>query len=497
MISLRPYQLESIVHLRHGFANKHQRQVLTLPTGAGKTVVFCEMARMAFEKGTVTLILTDRTELFKQTIKSLTRIGVSVEEIGPNRTYIYEGATIYLGMVETLKRRKMLNINPELIIIDESHKGNFTSILERYPKAKVIGATATPQGNHFFKYYQNIVQIIDVPDLVAKGYLVSCKAYQMVDDFSDLQTKAGEFTDNSLLAHYDKPKLYSGVISWWKKYAKGLKTICFNVNIEHTIKTHQSFIAAGISSEYVTSKTPKEERDRILAAFSAGHFSVLNNCGILTTGYDEPTIECVVMNRATKSLPLFLQCIGRGSRTLKGVIDNCTTDEERLSAIAKSAKPSFIVLDFGMNHDRHGMWNEPRLWKLKQPREKQESAAPVKTCQNEECGCLVPISAVKCSFCGYEFPIKASSLAEGVMVEVTPKVPDNLKGRHVSDLSISELFELEESKKYKASFIWRVIRSMGKPAIEEYAQKKNYKSGWVKRQVDAMGDSEFTDYKLN
>lgn len=496
MISLRPYQSESIFHLRAGFAAKHQRQVLTLPTGAGKTVVFCEMARMAFEKGTVTLILTDRTELFKQTIKSLTRIGVSVEEISPNKTYIYEGATIYLGMVETLKRRKNLAIEPELIIIDESHKGNFTSILERFPKAKVIGATATPVGKHFFEWYQNIVQVIDVPDLVASGYLVKCKAYQMEDDFSDLQTKAGEFTDYSLLAHYDKPKLYDGVIDWWRKYAEGKKTICFNVNIEHTIKTHETFIAAGISSEYVTSKTPKEERDRILAAFSAGHFSVLNNCGILTTGYDEPTIECVILNRATKSLPLFLQCIGRGSRTLKGVIDNCKTDDERLSAIAASAKPNFITLDFGMNHDRLGMWNEPRLWKLKEPREKQESAAPVKTCGNKECGCLVPISIMQCGFCGYIFPAKVAELKQGVMVEVTPKVPDGLKGKHISDLSIDQLFELETSKAYKSTFIWRVIRSMGEDAIKTYAALKEYKSGWIKRQIEDMGNSEYTDYRL-
>ncbi|NII81704.1 MULTISPECIES: DEAD/DEAH box helicase [unclassified Pedobacter] len=495
-MQLRTYQSESIFHLREGFANKHQRQVLTLPTGAGKTVVFCEMARMAHSKGTVTLILTDRTELFKQTIKSLNRVGITVEEISPNKKHIYEGATVYLGMVETLKRRKNLSIEPNLIIIDESHKGNFTSILEKYPNAKVIGATATPVGNHFFKYYQNIVQVIDVPELVSRGYLVKCKAYQMQDDFSDLETKSGEYTDYSLLSHFDKAVLYDGVIDWWKKYAMGLKTICFNVNIEHTIKTHQAFVAAGISSEYVTSKTTKEERDRILAAFTAGHFQVLNNCGILTTGYDEPTISCVIMNRATKSLPLFLQCVGRGSRALPGVLDGLSTDEERLAAIASSAKPHFILLDFGMNHDRHGMWNEPRLWKLKEPKEKQETSAPVKKCGNEECECLVPISARECNFCGYVFHIAEAATKEGVMVEVTPKVPSGLIGRRISDLTIDQLIELEKSKSYKSTFIWRVVRSMGKDTILYYANIKGYKKGWIERQMDGMDDCEYTDYKL-
>lgn len=496
MLSLRPYQNESIFHLRAGFANKHKRQVLTLPTGAGKTVVFCEMVRMAFEKGTRTIILTDRTELFKQTIKSLDRVGVSVEEISPNRKYVYEHATIYLGMVETLKRRKHLDLDPELIIIDEAHKGNFTSIIEQFPNARIIGATATPEGKHFFKYYTNIVQNIDVPDLVASGYLVNCKGYQMQDDVSDLDSKAGEYTDHSLLQHYDKPKLYAGVIEWWRKYANQKKTICFNVNIEHTIKTHEAFLNAGISSEYVTSKTPKEERDRILAAFTAGHFQVLNNCGILTTGYDEPTIQCVIMNRATKSLPLYLQCVGRGSRVLPGVIDGISTDEERISAIAASAKPSFIFLDFGMNHDRLGLWNEPRLWKLNPPREKKDSIAPVKACGNEECGCLVAVSATICSFCGYKFPVKESTLLEGVMVEVTPKVPEGLRGKNISDLDIDQLLELEKSKKYKPSFIWRVIRSMGEEGIKYYAKIKGYKNGWIQRQIDDMDNCEFTDYRL-
>lgn len=476
-ISLRPYQTESILQLRQGFANGHQRQVLCLPTGAGKTVVFSDMVRMAAEKGTVTIVLTDRTELFKQTIKALGRVGVAVEEISPNKKTIYEGATIYLAMVETLKRRKHLNLNPGLIILDEAHKGNFTSILEQFPDARIIGATATPEGKHFFKYYQSIVQNIDIPDLIDQGFLVDCRAYQMQDDFSDLEVKAGEFTDSSLLSHYDKPKLYDGVISEWNRLASGLKTICFNVNITHTINTHKAFLDAGISSEYITSKTPKEERNRILEAFKQGSFTVLNNCGILTTGYDEPSIQCVIMNRATKSLPLFLQCFGRGSRLYPG-------------------KDYFVGLDFGMNHDRHGMWNEPRDWKLKPPREKKESVSPVKECPNTQCGCLNPISAAKCKFCGELFPIKEKELGVGVMVEVKSKIPEVIIGRRVSDLSVEELISLESSKVYKPSFIWRVIRHLGEDAVYKYARVKGYKKGWTSRQIADLDNCQFTDYKI-
>ena len=133
MIKLRPYQNESVDLLSNSF-KKHKRIVLCLPTGAGKTVVFSEIVKRAAMRGTKTIVLTDRTELFKQTIRSLNNIGIAVEEISPNKKQTYLDAVIYVGMVETLKRRKDLieNLNPALLICDEAHKGNFTKILDAF-----------------------------------------------------------------------------------------------------------------------------------------------------------------------------------------------------------------------------------------------------------------------------------------------------------------------------------------------------------------------------
>lgn len=474
MIKLRDYQNESVDLLSNGF-RKHKRIVLCLPTGAGKTVVFSEIVRRAAERGTKTIVLTDRTELFKQTIKSLGRIGVAVEEISPNKKNTYLDAVIYVGMVETLKRRKELLefLNPSLLIIDEAHKGNFTSILESFENTRVIGATATPKGKHFAKYYTEIIQNIDVPELVEQGFLIDCKPFQMQDDFSDLQTKAGEFTSDSLNLHFNKPQLYDGVIENWKKFANDKKTICFNVSIKHTIAVNQAFLDAGISSEYVTSKTNKEDRERILKAFTNGHFKVLNNCGILTTGYDEPSIECVIMNRATKSLPLWLQCVGRGSRLYPN-------------------KNEFILLDFGGNHTRLGMWNEPRTWSLIEKKKRASSeVTPSKSCP--ECDAIVFASARICRYCDYIFPMDATELKEGVMVEV---VPQRLKGSRISELSIYDLIELQNTKKLKASFVWRVIRSFGENDLRIYAKEMKYKDGWIYNQLQKMDDCEFKNYRI-
>lgn len=480
MMNLRPYQNDSIHGLRDGFRERHLRQVLCLPTGAGKTVVFSEMARMAAERGTRTLVLTDRVELFKQTMAAIDRTGhiaqlVNAASKGEPRP----DAVVTLGMVETVKRRvaNWPNFTPDLIIIDEAHKGNFTSILDTYPHARVIGATATPIGKHFYKYYTNIVSPIDIPELIDGGFLAPCKAFQMVEDLSDLDTKAGEYTDSSLTAHYNRPKLFDGVIEQYREKANGTKAIIFNVNIEHAENVTAAFNEAGIPSRCVTSKTPTEERTRTLAAFKAGAFPVLNNCGILTTGYDEPSIETVIMNRATKSLTLWLQCCGRGSRTF-------------------DRKDFFTVLDFGMNHKQHDRWDAPREWRIEPPRKKRkgEDVAPVKECP--KCQSMLHASAMACKWCGFDLPRPERQPLQGEMVEVAPKSPTHLIGRKVSDLSIDELIEMQRSKRYKATFIWRVVRSHGVVDIEAYAGQMGYSKGWIKRQIDDIDNSTFTDYTI-
>jgi len=254
MIKLRPYQTEAISQLRNGFA-KNKRQVLCLPTGSGKTIVFSEIVRMAAEKGTRCLILTDRIELFTQTFNSLKRADLNPQIIHAGNKNISELATVNVAMVETIDRRikKGFKLEPGLIIIDEAHKGNFNKIIDLFPGVKVIGCTATPLGKHFYKYYTDIVQNIEIPELIEQGYLCNYKAFQMVDDFSDLEEKRGEFTDQSLFTHFNKTSLYSGVVQEWKQRTPDSKTIVFNVNIKHAEQMTEEFRKNGIESHCISS----------------------------------------------------------------------------------------------------------------------------------------------------------------------------------------------------------------------------------------------------
>lgn len=447
--------------------------VLCLPTGAGKTVVFSDIVRQTVENGRSVLVLTDRTELFKQTVSAIRRHKIPVSYISPESKRVAPNALCHVGMVETLKRRagRSVFINPNLIIIDEAHKGNFTKIFELYPNARVIGATATPVGKHFHKYYTELINPVQISDLIMDGFLAPCHPFQMQDDMSDLVERNGEFTEESQYQHFSKPELFRGVIDKYIELANGLKTIVFNCNIKHAEETTEQFNNAGIKSYCITSNTSDDERRFILSQFAQGAFPVLNNCGILTTGYDEPSIQCVIMNRATKSLPLFLQCAGRGSRIYPN-------------------KRKFILLDFGMNHDRFGLWSADRTWSLEPPKKrKSEGAAPVKTCPN--CSAMIAASARICQFCSNQFEANERELSEGVMVEVirSPHI-----GKRVSELSVPELAELNL---FKSTYIWRVIRSRGADAVREFARIKGYRRGWINRQIESIEDADHRDYVIH
>lgn len=486
IMQLRPYQLDALPLLRASMS-KNERIIYVLPTGGGKTIIFSELIRVALLKGSQVLAITHRIELFKQAFDAIASTGTMIApQVIHRKAKIFDKrAPCTVAMVETLDRRikkgLLAGYSPDLVIIDECHEGNFSKIITALPNAKIIGFTATPAGKHLYTYYTDIVQHIDIPELIKGGWLLPCYALQMQDDFSDVDVVRGEYDSRQLYAHHNKSKLYAGVIDKYKEVAMGMKTLIFNVNIEHAHNMSDEFNAVGIRSEAVTSRTSETDRARILKDFSAGRFLVLNNCGILTTGYDEPSIECIVVNRATKSLKLWLQMNGRGSRTF---------------TFADGSKMKrFMCIDFGMNHDEHGRWCEPRQWKLKAPRKKnKDDVAPVKDCP--ECDAMLHAAARVCEFCGYIFPIKTDEDRNGVLVEIDSGFPPAMVGRKLSDLHIIELVSLQRIKKYKSAFIWRIVRSRGEESILEYARVMKYRNGWVKRQLEDVENCTFTDFVL-
>ena len=169
-----------------------------------------------------------------------------------------------------------------------------------------------------------------------------------------------------------------------------------------------------------------------------------------------------------------LQNHGRGSRIYKG-------------------KERFLVLDFGMNHNQHGLWSQPRNWTLEPVKKKKEEkdVAPVKSCP--ACEAIINASAAECEFCGYIYPIEKKELRQGVMVEVSPRNFRDISGLKVSQLSLTELAAVQRAKKYSVHFIWRVVRSKGMEAVRDYAKLMDYKQGWRIRQSQELRNCSFSD----
>jgi type I site-specific restriction endonuclease len=467
---LRPYQLDSVAQVQKAFVSGSRRVILCLPTGAGKTVIFSDIAAKAAEKGKRVAILTHRKELLSQAGK-LNSCSVL--------------------MVETLNNqiKKGLDLNAyDLLVIDEAHIGNFRKVLEGF-NGFVIGATATPLSNPPLKeQYNAIVCPVGIEQLIADRWLATPQTYAMHPvDTSQLATARGEFTEASLDDAFNRPKVYEGVVKEFCGRWRDKKAIVFCVNISATINTAQAFAAElGEGRVYaVHSKQSAYERADLIEEFAASKYGILVNCGIATTGFDCPDIEVVVVNRATKSVALWLQMVGRASRTTP-------------------SKSAFTILDFGENVTRLGFWQEPRDWAqlFLNPKKKGEGVAPVKDCP--ACGFVAYASARVCANCGAEFAPNPKTEAE-VIAELKLmqyKQLGKLEGRKLYDIAqnSADLFELQRVKKYKQAFIERVLYFANYPELQKFWRAKGYTDGyrWRKEKTFAEGSpvNNFT-VKLN
>ena len=447
-MNLRPYQAEAIAQLREGFKT-HQRQLLVLPTGAGKTITFAAMASAALAKGRTVLVLTDRLQLLEQAFDALYHLRPSNIRKNPY-------APLTIGMVETAARR----ILPyrDLIIIDEAHKGNFFKVLDRHPNTRVIGATATPLHPRIPDYYTNTVEPVQIPELIDNGYLSPVAPYQIESDLKGLRTRNGDYTEASQYAAFNTPRIYGQALEHYRALGQA-PALYFCANIQHAKDTAAAFREAGIRAASVTSDDP--HRDSTLAAFHKGEIDLITNCGILTTGYDHPPIRTIGILRATQSIPLWLQMCGRGSRIFPG-------------------KTDFTIIDHGNNHTRIGRWDAPRTWDNSPEKDKDPGAPPIRICP--KCRAAIPAQSRTCPFCNTTMPTPPTPPPPPGVATLVSLTPD-LTGRLASTLSIAELIQAEREHLLTTPQVHRILRSRGMAALQHYARIKGYKPGWAMQNI--------------
>jgi len=531
MIILRDYQKEAVGNIRKFFSKKGKSAIVTAPTGAGKTVIFSYIAQNTSAKGKTVLILTDRFELLTQTGGSIKEFGMNPYYIQAGTKYLNKDNNVYIAMAQTLRRRienplwsSWIKNNVDLIIIDEAHRQEFNYIHESglLEDKFVLGFTATPQRSGQMRQlaldYEDIIETVTVKQLVEQGYLVSDDYYGVtganLDNLSFNKMK-GDFDEAEMFSRFNSPKLYAGVVKNWKEIVPHSKTLVFCVNIEHAIHTCEEFHENGIDARFIVSsmsepKEPKKDETRegmwtryeekmrlfelykesfgkwsgnrsvIISKFKKGEFPVLINASILTTGFDCPDIETVIVNRATTSVSLWYQMIGRGSR------------------IAPK-KTGFTVLDFGDNASRLGHYTMPMTWSLwHEAYDSGGGVPPVKECgidnkgrtmtdEEGRTGCtrMIMASIKICPFCGFKYKKKKLKAADLGMVVFDSEKHEAILSKKINDMTDEELLQYHKLKKHQSAWLWRQLYYRGGTAkIEEFGYIQGWTNGTIQKAIN-------------
>ena len=228
-------------------------------------------------------------------------------------------------MVETLNNRlndDKLDISDiGLVIVDEAHYNSFTKIFKFFDNSIILGVTATPLSSNvklpMYKNYDELYVGESIRYLIDNEYLSKADFYSFNVGLTSLEVGAnGDYTVKSSEDLYTNTNMLSKLVDAYEETSKGKKTLIFNNGINTSIHVFHAFKQAGYPIAHLDNTNTKKERDFILTWFKKTPNAIITSVSILTTGFDEPTIESIILNRATKSLTLYYQMIGRGSRIL-------------------------------------------------------------------------------------------------------------------------------------------------------------------------------------
>lgn len=377
-----------------------QSTLLELATGLGKTKIACDLIKRIYPGRT--MWLTHQEELVGQAIESIqkgTGHPVEIEKASQYAsTNLFHRTPVVVSTVQSLisgpkEARRYMRFDPNdfaLLVVDEVHHGRSKSWEEtikwfcRNPRLKMVGLSATPKrgdGKALSQIIQSVAFQYGILEGVKDGWLVDIvQHYIKVNglDFSHIETVAGDFNKMQLAELVEReenvqglcqptievmfglePKTLAAIpVERWKEYLSSLnrvprRTLVFTVSVPQAEMCASVFSRAVDGVEWVCGSTNKDARKDIRERFLSGETHCVANCGVYLEGYNNPFVEVLSVSRPTKSINLYTQILGRGTRTLPGVVDGLTTVDQRIAAIKASGKPFLRVLDFVGNSGRN------------------------------------------------------------------------------------------------------------------------------------------------
>lgn len=293
------------------------------------------------------------------------------------------------GHVYNLEVEGNHNYFVEGVLVHNCHRSlakSYRDVVAACPQALTVGLTATPyrgDGRGLGDLFEHLVVVTTPRALMAEGFLAEPRVFSHPHrvDTSKVATVAGEFNQQQLAEAADKRELLGSIVEHWKRHLDGVRTVAFAVNVAHSRHIAQMFVEAGVPAEHLDGETPAEDRAATLARLDRGETLIVSNCGILTEGWDQPSVKGCILARPTKSRALYVQCAGRVLRPWRGETP--------------------VILDHAgsvLDHDLpHADWEITLDGKKK----KAKQSVAIKECP--ACFAACPSNARTCFFCQHPF----------------------------------------------------------------------------------------------
>lgn len=354
-VELRPYQSEAIAAYRAALGNGLRRGVIALPTGTGKTVLGLSLGKQLAKR---VLWLAHRDELIYQPVKTLRAIAPEIIPgvVKANKNE-YRRDFVFASVQTAQNTKRLRNLQGfDLVVADECHHATAPSwrkVLEhvgcfRDGGPPLLGLTATPERTDNIALdavFERIVYSLQLPEAVRRGYLVepTFRYHKLNVDLSKVKVTGGDFNGGALDVALAEAGIVDAVCEAYDERADDRKTIIFTVSVQQAEAIAAKLRKRGVRAQPISGEMDLDLRRRRLREFAEDKVRVLVNCMVLTEGFDEPSVDCVIMARPTQSKSLYLQCIGRGLRLHPG-------------------KEDCLIVDMVGNSERHTLMQAPVLF---------------------------------------------------------------------------------------------------------------------------------------
>jgi superfamily II DNA or RNA helicase len=367
--TLRPYQQAAIDAILAARRAGNRRLLVHLPTGAGKTVIFSHLAKLAKRQ---VLVLAHREELVGQARDKLEHAlaGAAAVAIERGAERADPGAKVIVCSIRSLHEERLSRVirhrDVGLVVYDECHHAAADDNLRVLRQLGVFDAdftgtllgftatTARGDGQGLDAVFEQIVYSRALPELIEDGYLSPLRGFR-ISTTADLRHLAAassggsrlDFNDEELAEAIDIEDRNALVARSIQELARDRRTIAFCVTVNHARHLAHALNALGVPTGIVHGMMRREDRAQVLREFREARVQVVTNVGVLTEGFDDPGVSCIAMARPTRSEGLYAQCVGRGTRLHPGKKDCLILDFVDLSTLRLCTLPSL----FGVPRD--------------------------------------------------------------------------------------------------------------------------------------------------